>query len=121
VSTVKVRRDAQVQEISARQLAPGDPPRLEVAAAIAKCHQAGIQVTMVTGDYGLTAAAIAQQVCLVEGKARVVTGEELGHLSNAQLRQILQQKSGLIFARVLPEQKLRLVQTYIEMGHIVLQ
>lgn len=96
-----------------------DPPRLEVADAIAKCHQAGIQVTMVTGDYGLTAAAIAQQVGLVEGKARVVTGEEMEHLSNAQLRQILQQKPGLIFARVLPEQKLRLVQTYIEMGHIV--
>ncbi len=96
-----------------------DPPRLEVAAAIAKCHQAGIQVTMVTGDYGLTAQAIAQQIGLVEGPAKVVTGEDMGHLSNAQLRQILQQKSGLIFARVLPEQKLRLVQTYIEMGHIV--
>ena len=58
-----------------------DPPRVEVADAIAKCHQAGIQVTMVTGDYGLTAEAIAQQIGLVDGKARVVTGEEMGHLS----------------------------------------
>jgi Ca2+-transporting ATPase len=96
-----------------------DPPRAEVADAIAKCHQAGIQVTMVTGDYGLTAEAIAQQIGLVDGKARVVTGEEMGHLSDAQLCQILQQKSGLIFARVQPEQKLRLVQTYIGMGHTV--
>jgi Ca2+-transporting ATPase len=96
-----------------------DPPRAEVADAIAQCHQAGIQVTMVTGDYGLTAEAIAQQIGLVDGKARVVTGEEMGHLSDAQLCQILQQKSGLIFARVQPEQKLRLVQTYIGMGHTV--
>jgi calcium-translocating P-type ATPase len=96
-----------------------DPPRVEVAEAIAKCHQAGIQVTMVTGDYGLTAEAIAQQIGLVDGKARIVTGEEMSHLSDAQLAQILHQKSGLIFARVQPEQKLKLVQAYIKMGHIV--
>ncbi len=96
-----------------------DPPRAEVAKAIAKCHQAGIQVTMVTGDYGLTAEAIARKIGLVDGKARVVTGEEMGHLSDAQLRQILHKKSGLVFARVMPEQKLRLVQAYIAMGHIV--
>ncbi len=96
-----------------------DPPRAEVADAIAKCHQAGIQVTMVTGDYGLTAEAIARKIGLVNGKARVVTGEEMGHLSDAQLRQILHQKSGLVFARVMPEQKLRLVQAYIAMGNIV--
>jgi Ca2+-transporting ATPase len=96
-----------------------DPPRAEVADAIAKCHQAGIQVTMVTGDYGLTAEAIARKIGLVDGKARVVTGEDMGHLSDAQLRQILHKKSGLVFARVMPEQKLRLVQAYIAMGHIV--
>jgi magnesium-transporting ATPase (P-type) len=96
-----------------------DPPRAEVADAIAKCHQAGIQVTMVTGDYGLTAEAIARRIGLIDGKARVVTGEDMGHLSDAQLRQILHQKSGLVFARVMPEQKLRLVQAYMAMGHVV--
>jgi magnesium-transporting ATPase (P-type) len=96
-----------------------DPPRVEVADAIARCHQAGIQVTMVTGDYGLTAQAIAQQIGMVEGKARIVTGEEMGHLSDAQLAQILHRKSGLIFARIQPEQKLKLVQAYIRMGHVV--
>jgi magnesium-transporting ATPase (P-type) len=96
-----------------------DPPRPEVAEAISQCHQAGIRVTMVTGDYGLTAEAIARQIGLVNSEARVVTGEDMRHLSDAQLRQILYQKSGLIFARVAPEQKLRLVQTYIAMGHIV--
>ena len=96
-----------------------DPPRAEVAEAIAKCHKAGIQITMVTGDYGLTAEAIARRIGLVDDKARVVTGEDMGHLSDAQLRQILHQKSGLVFARMMPEQKLRLVQAYIAMGHIV--
>lgn len=97
-----------------------DPPRPEVADAIALCHRAGIQVTMITGDYGLTAAAIAQRIGLVNGKVRTITGEQLGHLSDTQLRQILhQQKTGLVFARVMPEQKLRLVEAYKTLGHVV--
>jgi Ca2+-transporting ATPase len=96
-----------------------DPPRPEVADAIARCHDAGIRVTMVTGDYGLTAEAIAHRIGLVDGKVRVVTGEGIGHLSDAQLRRILQHRSGLVFARMMPEQKLRLVQAYKDLGHIV--
>ncbi|MGJ5676110.1 MAG: cation-translocating P-type ATPase [Nostochopsis sp.] len=97
-----------------------DPPRAEVADAIALCHRAGIQVTMITGDYGLTAAAIAQKIGLINGKSRVITGEQLGHLSDAQLRQILHKhKHGLVFARVMPEQKLRLVKAYQDLGHVV--
>ncbi len=96
-----------------------DPPRPEVEAAIARCHQAGIQVTMVTGDYGLTAAAIARRIGLVQQKVRVVTGEGLGHLSDAQLRQLLKYRTGLVFARMSPEHKLRLVQTYKALGSIV--
>jgi magnesium-transporting ATPase (P-type) len=90
-----------------------------VAEAIAQCYAAGIHVTMVTGDYGLTAEAIAHRIGLVDGKVRVVTGEHLEHLSDAQLRRILQHRSGLVFARMLPEQKLRLVQAYKDLGHIV--
>ena len=96
-----------------------DPPRPEVAEAIAQCYAAGIHVTMVTGDYGLTAEAIAHQIGLVDGKVRVVTGEGFGHLSDAQLRRVLQHRTGLVFARMLPEQKLRLVQAYKDLGHIV--
>lgn len=97
-----------------------DPPRPEVAEAIALCYQAGIAVTMVTGDYGLTAEAIARRIGLVAGKARVVTGEEMGHLSDAQLRQILHHhKTELIFARMAPEQKLRLVEAYKALGQVV--
>jgi Ca2+-transporting ATPase len=96
-----------------------DPPRPEVPEAIARCHQAGIAITMVTGDYGLTAEAIARRIGLVENKVRVVTGDGLGHLSDAQLRQILKYRSGLVFARMAPEQKLRLVQAYKDLGHVV--
>lgn len=97
-----------------------DPARPEVADAIALCHRAGIQVTMITGDYGLTAAAIAQRIGLANGKPRIITGEQLGHLSDTQLRQILHKhKTGLVFARVIPEQKLRLVEAYKTLGHVV--
>jgi magnesium-transporting ATPase (P-type) len=101
-----------------------DPPRPEVADAIALCHRAGIQVTMITGDYGLTADAIAEKIGLINEKSnskpRVITGEKLGQLSDAQLRQILHKhQRGLVFARVMPEQKLKLVQAYKNLGHVV--
>lgn len=96
-----------------------DPPRPEVQDAIAQCHSAGIQVTMVTGDYGLTAEAIARQIGLVNHAVRVVTGEGMGHLSDAQLRQIVKYRSGLVFARMSPEHKLRLVQAYKDNGEVV--
>lgn len=96
-----------------------DPPRPEVKDAIAQCHSAGIKVTMVTGDYGLTAEAIARQIGLVGNSVRVVTGEGMGHLSDAQLRQIVKYRSGLVFARMSPEHKLRLVQAYKDNGDVV--
>ncbi len=102
-----------------------DPPRPEVPEAIAQCHQAGIRVTMVTGDYGLTAEAIAQQIGLLDDsfnpheQVRVVTGESMDHLSEAQLQQMLQYRSKLVFARMSPEHKLRLVQGYKAVGAIV--
>lgn len=96
-----------------------DPPRVEVPEAIAQCHAAGIGVTMVTGDYGLTAVAIAQQIGLVGEQARVVTGDKMSHLSDAQLRQVLTYRSGLVFARMSPEHKLRLVQAYKDKGDVV--
>jgi Ca2+-transporting ATPase len=107
-------------------LAMFDPPRPEVPEAIACCHRAGIKVTMVTGDYGLTAEAIARQIGLVGNstqahheRVRVVTGEGMGHLSDAQLRQILKYRSSLVFARMSPEHKLRLVKAYKDMGEVV--
>ncbi len=102
-----------------------DPPRPEVQEAIAQCHQAGIRVTMVTGDYGLTAEAIAQQIGLLDvphpthEPARVLTGDAMGHLSDAQLQQLLKYRSKLVFARMAPDHKLRLVQAYKAIGAVV--
>ncbi len=104
-----------------------DPPRPEVPEAIRQCHQAGIRVTMVTGDYGLTAQAIAQQIGLLEPDAagssidpvRVIEGSHLDRLSDVQLRQLLKFRHRLVFARMAPEQKLRLVQAYRALGEVV--
>lgn len=102
-----------------------DPPRPEVPEAIAQCHQAGIRVTMVTGDYGLTAEAIATQIGLLTSQleshepARVITGDSMGHLSDAQLQQMVKYRSRLVFARMSPEHKLRLVEAYKATGAVV--
>ena len=103
-----------------------DPPRPGVHRAIAACKQAGIKVTMVTGDYGLTAQAIARQIGLLEAPlhgpidpVRVIHGHDLDRLSDAQLRQVIRFRSRLVFARMAPEQKLRLVQAYKALGEVV--
>ncbi len=95
-----------------------DPPRPEVASAIAACRQAGVRVMMVTGDHGLTAAAIGSEIGLFDGDARVVTGVELDSLDDERLATLLDTK-GVIFARVTPEHKLRLVEACQRKGDVV--
>ena len=95
-----------------------DPPRPEVADAVEECRRAGIRVIMITGDYGLTAESIAKRIGIVKGpKPRVLSGIELEKLSDSQLKEYL--KDEIIFARVAPEQKLRVVTNLQEMGEIV--
>lgn len=95
-----------------------DPPRAEVAEAVKKCHHAGIRIIMITGDYGLTAESIARRIGIIEGKdARIVTGVELEKMSDDELKDAL--KGEIIFARVAPEQKLRVVSNLQEMDHVV--
>jgi Ca2+-transporting ATPase len=112
-----------------------DPPRPEVPEAIRLCRQAGIKVTMVTGDYGLTAEAIARQIGLLDptetaaGKAqgnhpgadpvRVIEGSDLSLISDVHLRRLIKYRTRLVFARMTPEQKLRLVQAYRDLGEVV--
>ena len=84
-----------------------DPPRQEAMEAIAQCHQAGIQVKMITGDHGVTALAIAERLGL-SNSSEVATGKDLDALDDAGLLALAQRVD--VFARTSPEHKLRLVQ-----------
>jgi Ca2+-transporting ATPase len=97
-----------------------DPPRLEVSAAIAACHRAGIRIVMVTGDSALTAEAIARKVGLIsEPSPRAVTGAQLDLLDEAALCTLLGDPSPVLFARVRPEHKMRVVSAFKDLGEIV--
>ncbi|MBE9161136.1 MULTISPECIES: cation-translocating P-type ATPase [Microcoleaceae] len=93
-----------------------DPVRPTVAAAIQECHTAGIRVVMITGDYPETAQSIARQVGLMQMGA-IITGAELDGMSDAELEQRIQSTN--IFARAVPEQKLRLVNALKAKGEVV--
>ncbi len=95
-----------------------DPPRPEASAAVAKCRTAGIRVKMITGDHVLTAKAIAAQIGLETGAEVVaLTGRDLEKLSDDELADAAERAS--VFARVAPEQKLRLVKALQSRGHVV--
>ena len=91
-----------------------DPPREEVKSAIQRCRKAGIRSVMITGDYALTAKAIADQLG-IEGDA--VNGEQLEKMDDEILKNIVSKTS--IFSRVNPEHKIRIVRALRETGEIV--
>ena len=93
-----------------------DPLRPGVLEAVAECHSAGIRVVMVTGDYPATAQAIARQAGL-DLTGSVLTGKELARMSDLELREHV--NTVRVFARTLPEQKLRLVNAFKANGEIV--
>ncbi|MDB9307029.1 cation-transporting P-type ATPase [Nodularia spumigena CS-591/12] len=95
-----------------------DPPRPEVIAAVRACKTAGIQVKMITGDHVTTAKAIAQRIGLEkDGKVRAFEGKQLTAMDDNELT--LAAEHGVVFARVAPEQKLRLVESLQSQGEIV--
>lgn len=98
-----------------------DPPRGAARRAVAACHTAGIDVKMITGDHAGTATAIAAQVGLLDeggpGPGAVLTGPELAALDAEDYSDAVDQAT--LFARVSPEQKLRLVQALQARGHVV--
>ncbi|MGW4587815.1 cation-translocating P-type ATPase [Amycolatopsis thermoflava] len=96
-----------------------DPARPEVAGAVADCHTAGIRIIVITGDHGLTAAAIAGQVGITRGKPTVITGDELDRMTERDLDTLLAQPGELIFARSSPEAKLRIADALRDTGHVV--
>ena len=92
-----------------------DPPRDEVRDAIAVCHQAGIRVVMITGDYAETALAIAESLHIAQAGDRAVTGQELENMSDQDLEDLVEEVS--VFARVSPEHKVRIVRALKRKGH----
>jgi calcium-translocating P-type ATPase len=96
-----------------------DPPRPEVADAVARCHSAGIRIVVITGDYGPTAAEIAHRVGIARNGAQVITGSELDEMPEHELELLLREGGELIFARSSPEVKLRIADALRADGQVV--
>lgn len=96
-----------------------DPPRPEVELAVKHAHKAGIKIIMITGDYGLTAESIARRIGIIKRlHPRIVIGNELDKMSEEDLKKELRNEE-IIFARVAPEHKMKVVAALKEMGQVV--
>jgi P-type Ca2+ transporter type 2C len=94
-----------------------DPPREEVKDAVQKCYDAGIKVVMITGDHKGTAQAVAEELGLLSSGGRILTGTELDSLGPQEFDQVVEDV--VVYARVSPEHKLRIVRALKGKGHIV--
>ncbi len=94
-----------------------DPPREEVKGAIQECKAAGITPVMITGDHPLTAKAIAKEIGILDEKGLIITGAELEILDEQRFLGMVEETQ--VYARVSPEQKLRIVKTLQRSGHFV--
>jgi calcium-translocating P-type ATPase len=94
-----------------------DPPRPEAAAAINRARKAGVRTIMITGDHAVTAAAIARELGIIVAKEGIITGEELGKLSDEDFFDSIEFYS--VYARVSPSDKIRIVQAWQNKGAVV--
>lgn len=94
-----------------------DPPRPEVKDAVARCHTAGIQPVMITGDHKATAVAIAKELDIYRSGDLAITGESLDFLPQEVLEEEIDRFS--VFARVTPEHKMRIVKAWQKRGNVV--
>lgn len=91
-----------------------DPPRKEIKDAVKKCKRAGMKPVMITGDYSQTAFAIAKEIGLAENLSQVITGRELAKLNDNDLSKVIENYA--VFARVSPEDKVRIVEAFKSKG-----
>lgn len=119
--------DSQLNHLERKQLDRGltflglqgmlDPPRQEAIRAVAACQTAGIAVKMVTGDHAVTASAIARMLNLSQGEIQTLSGKALEQISDRELQNVIEDT--VVFARVAPQQKLRLIEALQAKGEIV--
>ena len=93
-----------------------DPPRPEAKQAVAECKSAGIRTVMITGDHIATASAIAGEIGILNEGDKAITGEELNHMSDEELKDRVREYS--VYARVSPTDKIRIVKAWQENGEI---
>ena len=98
-------------------IAMHDPPRPEIAQALATCRQAGIEVKMMTGDHPATARAIALELGLMAPGDQIITGAEMDGMDAAQLAELMPRTR--VFAQVLPRHKFDIVKSLKDSGEVV--
>ena len=97
-----------------------DPPRPEVHDAVKDCQEAGIRIIMITGDYGLTAESIAREVGIIRGEhCKIIKGKDLNQMSDDVVREVLMSGENVIFARAVPEHKMRIASLLEDEDEIV--
>ena len=94
-----------------------DPPRPEAAEAVKTCVRAGIRPVMITGDHVTTASAIAKSLGILQPGHRAITGAQLDAMSEEELENSVEEIS--VYARVSPENKIRIVKAWQKKGHVV--
>ncbi|KAF5414075.1 MAG: Potassium-transporting ATPase ATP-binding subunit [Candidatus Methanogaster sp.] len=95
-----------------------DPPRPEVSDAVRRCKDAGVRIIMITGDDSVTASAIARDIGIISKDPVVITGSQLKDMNHSELVERLEAEE-IIFSRMTPEHKMRIVTALQERGEIV--
>ena len=116
-STQPSAKDAEKDLVFLGLVAMKDPPREDAREAVEKCRNAGIKVIMITGDYMLTAVAVAKEIGLDVDEEKVMTGRELSKISDDELAVSVDEIG--IYARVNPEHKLRIITALQKKGNVV--
>ena len=94
-----------------------DPPRVDAKSSVNIAKKAGIKTIMITGDHAITAAAIAKEIGILEENTKIMSGKELAEISEEELSKIVKDYS--VYARVAPEDKLKIVKAWQNNGKIV--
>ena len=118
---IETKEDAEKDLIFMGMTGMIDPHRAEVPEAVKKCRAAGIKIFIITGDYGLTARAIAFNIGLIDSQDNciIVSGMELSGMDDKKLQELLKGEKPVIFSRMEPIQKMRVATCAKQMGEIV--